>query len=412
VTENPLFFLLPTPQSDLATEFDLPDNDDNLFQRIIRNPHIEASNPRERECTEMLCAVLRNTTVLRSVLLRWMADLIGVQIDCFDELQFTIETEGAIGSKRDDLRIEGWLESDDDRTLVLLWTVEVKVGASFHESTPLDGVAIPDEDESLVNQVINYDHWLENQVVPYRAGFVLALTDTSNLLPPKLHCRWECMSWTQLGLEIQTALGTENLPEKEKFLARHLLGFISNHLWRVSEMTEIELNFDDVALLRAFTAIGRDTEVKIDRMVESLVSVIQESGIGYGKATHSKTLFKPMQRSVVWRYVFEPDECQYPALWAGVTGAHLTIWFEAAMGYNKRSVIDSLVQSLLPSLNERNNGWSVGDLSYQVLGLSKPLVSLLDAEDQTSEFQKFFEAALEDIRAVGFIEMLKERLAL
>ena len=104
--------------------------------------NIEASNPRERECTEMLCAVLRNTSVLRLSLLRWMADLIGVKIKRFDDLQFSIETEGAIGSKRDDLRIEGWLESDDDRTLSLLWTIEVKVGASFHESTPLDGVTI------------------------------------------------------------------------------------------------------------------------------------------------------------------------------------------------------------------------------------------------------------------------------
>ena len=412
MTDNPFFVLLPTPQSELAEEFDLPDNDDNLFQRIIRNPHIEASNPRERECTEMLCAVLRNTTVLRLYLLHCMAKLIGVKIKRFDNLQFIIDTEGAIGSKRDDLRIEGWLESEDDRKLILLWTIEVKVGASFHESTPLDGVAKPEEDKDLVNQVVNYDHWLENQLAPYRAGFVLALADTSNLLPPKLHCRWECMSWTQLGLELQAALEAGNLPEKERFLAKHLLGFISNHLWRVSEMADVELNFDDVALLRAFTAMGRDTEVKIDRMVEPLVSVIKESGIGYGNVTHSKTLFKPMQRSVVWRYVFEPKVCQYPSLWAGVTGAHLTIWFEAAMGYNKRSVIDSLVQSLLPSLNERNSGWSVGDLSYQVLGLSKPLVSLLDAEGQTSEFQKFFEAALEDIRAVGFIETLKERLAL
>ena len=99
----------------MAAELGLPENDDNLFQRIIRNPHIEAANPRERECTEMLCAVLRNTNVLRLHLLRCMGDCAGVTIDGFDDLHFVIETEGAIGSKRDDLRIEGWRETEEER---------------------------------------------------------------------------------------------------------------------------------------------------------------------------------------------------------------------------------------------------------------------------------------------------------
>ena len=82
--DAPAFLLLSPQQSDLAVELGLPEVDDNLFQRIIRNPRIDASNPRERECTEMLCAVLLNTTVLRLHLLRWMADLIGVGIKGFD----------------------------------------------------------------------------------------------------------------------------------------------------------------------------------------------------------------------------------------------------------------------------------------------------------------------------------------
>ena len=40
-----------------------------------------------------------------------------------------------------------------------------------------------DEDTVFVNQVVNYDHWLDNQPVKYRAGFVLALEELSNSLP-------------------------------------------------------------------------------------------------------------------------------------------------------------------------------------------------------------------------------------
>jgi hypothetical protein len=103
-----------------------------------------------------------------------------------------IEPEGSIGAKRDDLRIEGWCETDEERKRVLLWTIEVKVGASFHESSPLADIQGDEEDVALVNQIVNYDHWLEHQVAPNRAGFVLALEDMSHSLPVNLNCRWLC----------------------------------------------------------------------------------------------------------------------------------------------------------------------------------------------------------------------------
>lgn len=410
MTKNPTFVLLPTPQSDLANEFDLPDNDDNLFQRIIRNPHIEASNPKERECTEMLCGVLRNTTVLRSNLLRWMAGLVDVAIKHFDDLQFIIATEGAIGSKRDDLRIEGWLESDDDRQLILLWTVEVKVGASFHESTPLDGLDTTDEDANLVNQIRNYDHWLSDQTAQYRAGFVLALEDLSDSLPSNLGCRWKCLSWTALGVCLQDALTSGELPKDERFLTKHLLGFITNNLWRVSEMTEVELNFDDVAIIRAYTAVGRDCEDKINRLVEPLTSLVEEQGIGQGLIYHQKSLFKASKRSMVYRRLLDEAISEYPWIWAGIDGASMAIWLDTAPKNAQKVKIDSVLKSLLPELQARNQEWQVREGVWQVLELRRPLVNLLTAVDQASEFENFFSAALEDLRETQVIDRLREQL--
>jgi hypothetical protein len=73
------------------------------------------------------------------------------------------------------------------------------------------------------------------------------------------------MSWSKLGLKVLDALRSGKLSSEDEFLAKHLLGFIVDHLWRVSEMTEFEVNFDDVALMRAFSVVGRDSEDKINR---------------------------------------------------------------------------------------------------------------------------------------------------
>jgi len=123
------------PRSDEARDLGLPDVSDNISQRLIRNPHLESDTPRERECTEMLCSVLCNRTTLRLLLLRWLGELVGALPSDLDEMELRIDTEGSIGAKRDDLRIEGWRETNDGQELVLLWTVEVKVGAQFHGSS-------------------------------------------------------------------------------------------------------------------------------------------------------------------------------------------------------------------------------------------------------------------------------------
>ena len=359
----------------------------------------------------MLCAVLRNTTELRLNMFRWLADLVGHHSERFQNMVFIIDTEGSIGAKRDDLRIEGWHETENDRRRVLLWTIEVKVGASFHESSPLDDVLSNDGDSGLVNQIVNYDHWLEHQTVPNRAGFVLALSDMSNALPPNLNCCWRCVSWTKLGLRILDAIRSGVLPGEEVFLAKHLLGFIMNHLWRASEMTEFEINFDDVALMRAYAAAGRDSEDKINRLVESLIPIVEKSGIGEGAIAHQKSLYKGMKRSTVYRNLFPKAHSTNSTLWAGCTLTHMTIWLETAPGNENKAIVTSIMQSSLPPLKERNPGWRINeDQGWPDLVLEKPLATLLADKDQMAGFESFFIAALEDMRETGVVEKLQERL--
>lgn len=406
---SPIILLLPR-QTDLSAELGLPETGDNLFQRIIRNPHVDARNPRERECTEMLCAVFRNTSIIQFHLLQWMAGHLEVNFEGIGSLRFEFETESLVGNKRIDLCIEGWRDTDEGRQRILLWTVEVKVGASFHSSAPLEGVCTPDDNEGDVNQLANYDHWLNNQQVKNRAGFVLALEEMSDLLPSSLKCRWRCSSWTKLGLKIQDVLLTEDLPDNEIFLAKHLLGFITNHLWRDSEMSEFELGFDDVALIRAFNAIGHDCEDKINQQVDSLKSLILQSGIGFGEPTHQKSLYRGHRRSVIYRDLFDPSHNRYPTLMAGVEGAQLSVWLESSPSFEKKEIIDSIVHSRLPKLRERNPNWKV-HYQWCDLELAMPLANLLAAENQANEFEKFFKLALEDMQETGLIQLLREGLA-
>ncbi len=93
----------------------LPPVSENIFRRLIRNPRAQSSRPRERECTEMLCAVLLNAPRLRSRILRWLGELCEyAPVFPVDDLELRIDTEQPIGAKRDDLRIEAWDSDGED----------------------------------------------------------------------------------------------------------------------------------------------------------------------------------------------------------------------------------------------------------------------------------------------------------
>lgn len=213
----PRLLILPS-LPDAASDLKLPPTPHNIFHRLIRNLHAESDHPRERECTEMLAAVLLNAPSIRDHVLRWMAASMGMDPNVLDGLTLRIQTEQSIGAKRDDLRIEATTVEGKDYRPVLLWTVEVKVGAYFHGSTlqAVDPEGAADAGE-LVNQMVNYDCWLAQQPHRHRGGFVLALSDLTADLPKSLTCPWTCLTWTGLGVVLQGALRGQ-LPPQEALL--------------------------------------------------------------------------------------------------------------------------------------------------------------------------------------------------
>ena len=73
------YFLCPiVTRSEWAEKLDLPALEQNIFFRIIKNPHPESDCPKELACTEMLAGVLMNSRVLQHALLRWIGTKLGV----------------------------------------------------------------------------------------------------------------------------------------------------------------------------------------------------------------------------------------------------------------------------------------------------------------------------------------------
>jgi hypothetical protein len=364
---------------------DLPAPSKNIFQRIIRNPRAESPYARERECTEMLASVLINAPILREHIFRWMAGPSELDLD----LEFAIGTERSIGAKRPDLWIEGRKGDGSDERLVLHWIVEVKVGSSFHESAAhtLDdeGELVDNDldkalDEQLVHQLKHYDDWLAIQRAEDCRGFVLALRDLSSKLPAlNLKRTWPCLSWTRLGLEVNVAIERYDLPPQEALLARHLLGFISENLWRIDEMpgSKLKLDFNDIALIRAFSKIGRECERKVNELMSGAISLVEKSGIGFGEVKLYERLYKGdscscIERFLVPRFARDAD----PALEIAIGyeesyGDYLAIWINMSPTHPQiapvRKAIESPLKKLQP-MGWRSRGSDEADEILQLLG--------------------------------------------
>ncbi len=231
----------------------------------------------------MLAGLLINAPVTRKCFCQWLATFSGVRVSELEGCEFLVSTEQQIAGKRDDLRIEGWRTIGCDRVRVILWTIEVKVTASFHSSSDinsdLDAVAM-DSDPELVNQVRNYDYWLSNQTTAIKGGFVLAIENMTAELPNDLRQHWKCMTWTGVGIMLRDSIRIDAIPVEEHVIARHVLGFIADHFWRNAEMPESRLEFEDVAMLRAWSMMADDCEAKIEKLVSPLKEILAAFPVG------------------------------------------------------------------------------------------------------------------------------------
>lgn len=408
----------------------LPLGPSNVFQRIIRNPRPDSPLARERECTEMLAGVLINAPALRRHLFRWMARRSGLNPDLIDGLEFDIGTEQFIGAKRDDLRVEGRRDRERDGPVALLWTIEVKVGSPFHASDAQrlgdegevsdDGAADSELDEQLVNQLQHYDDWLCLRPSVHCGGFVLALRDLTDALPPLgLRRPWTCISWTGLGLQVKAALDTGELPPQDELLAKHLLGFISTNLWRTDEMPNAKLDSNDIALIRAFSKIGRDCERKVGQLLEMVPGAVTRSAVGHGEVRPYNGLYKADACAGFYRFLaagFTKDADPMLDIAVGCAdspGDYKGVFLEMSPNHPKAEAVRKAAAQSLKILRERNPKWQGGggqDDECVVLELSAPLTDLLAAEDQQRKLTDFVEAALTDLKESGAVDAVVSAL--
>jgi len=413
----PILLLAPPGQDELA-QAGVPKPTGNLFTRIIRDPTRPDRPMRETRCTEMLCAVLLNCPQQRAIIFKWMARAVNIPEDVIDELDWRLETERPIGSKRDDLRIEGWQSTiDGDDSLEVLWTVEVKVQANFHQSSDETGCygdevgdpAAVNSDVQMISQLLNYDDWLDTREAKHKAGFVLAIPNHQPDLPAGLKCRWACLTWTGLGVAVMDSLLADLLPAEEKPLARHMLGFIREHLWRSSEMANTRLNLDHIVLIRAYAAIGRECQMVADDLVAPLADIVRGSDLGITKTTHQKSLFSTSLFSVITAGFLDQDRYNV-YLSAGVVREFLSVAVEWAPKHPSRPEIESAINAILPILNGDKRTWQYceDEKAWPGIHTRVPLTALLTEDDQPAAIRQFVVKALANLKTAHIDQVVRE----
>jgi len=419
--QTPLL-LVPSPPQPLDVHIQLPRPNDNLFERLIRDPQAPHRPMRERQCAEMLRSVLVSCPILARCVFEWLAQHAGISGITLDQLHWTMETEQSIGSKRDDLRIEAWTTGDEDPRRIVLWTVEIKVAAPLHESSLQlvdTELQTTDHDEPvIVSQLVNYDHWLRDQTADHKAGFVLALRDMSAHLPTGLNQPWHCFTWTTLALQMEQVLATDDLPKTERPFAEHMLGFIRHRLWDTTDMMNSRLELDDVALLRALAAMGPACSRKLKHLVDQFQQVFEETGVGFLKINCTSSFF---DRSDVVQYSAAAS-CSSDNSWlsvnAGIVADHVRVWVTVGNPKAKKTkqAVCSLLRDHQTSLRNRNPDWVIADTEgkgnpSRVWGhadaqLAKPLLSVLAQEDWQTPLIDFVRGALDDLKELGILDRL------
>lgn len=423
IITRPFIPIYPAPKP-VKRSVHVPDSSANLFARIIRNPLAPNRPMRETRCAEMLCSVLLNCPSLRHHIFQQWAALCQWEGLPLDQLVYEIETEQAVGGKRDDLRIAGYRSEDESQTPVLLWTIEIKVQAGIHHSSHESYDEGDEPAEAIiesVTQLENYDRWLEAQnVVAHRkAGLVLAIpsyTQKVNELiqAGKLKPRWHCLRWADLGSWIEQQLADKALPAEEQVLAEHLLGFVLKYLQDPSEMTEHRIDIEDLALIRAFALAGKPCENRIDNLVAPLLDVLANSNISFvGSLEHQRVFFRPSARSMVWGWVL-PNDGPKPtpdvSIMAGVHKDQARLWLERNPAHASAAQIRKICEDRLERLKEQNNRWEIPELDqsrWKVAVLSKPLSWLLMEQDQAGALAEFVKHGLGDLKESGIVDAIQ-----
>ncbi|MDC0275425.1 hypothetical protein OAL00_00660 [Verrucomicrobiales bacterium] len=421
-----------TDRTEWEDTVNLPIPANNIFQRIIRRPNPSIGRPKERECAEMLCSLLLNSTEARETIIFWLAEIAGTSSDFLDSDNTTIriDTEKPIGTKRDDLRIE---ISDDTGNLICLWTIEIKSGASFHYSSrqilsngdsedEID--AVPEDDDTelesdQVNQIINYDNWLAeqsrlNEDADIR-GFVLAVDNVSLNMPEGLTSPWDCITWTQLGLCIGRLItSSAELKETDQFLCRHVLGFIRENLWRKKQMeNNNRIEIDDISLMKAMGALGADFDAKICGLLKSYKPLFEKFCDADMPPQFKKKYFETPARVIFFSKISDqvPDSYLVFGIFAGTEGVVLELQLQSWPKKPARQPIENVIAESIGELRELNSNWERKTVEeWAILTINTPLHRLLNEKDQLAYAYSYMEQAVSNLNGLQIKERIKEAM--
>ncbi len=393
----------------------------NVFHRLIRDPTHPERPARERKCTELLRAVLIHCPTVRAGLMVWMAEQAELDLpaETAEELHWNICTEAPAGGKRLDLVIEAFPEGswEEGAPFSLLWAVEVKVQSGFHDAPPYDEELQQTKTESSqdpapVHQVANYDLWLSRREADRTAGFVLGLKNLTKKLPSQLQERWTALTWSGLGEQLKEILSEESLTGTEVFLGRQMLEFIRLHLWRENEVTEQELTFDDVALIRAMSLHAEECRDKVKEISSTIEQVMEEANIKGKQIDTQRTLFAGDIKQWVRLYLTSDKDI---LLEAGVHFTDLALALWCKPNCSAYSVVEQIVDSAIDQLKDLDPSWttyheegaSQWSSEWRPVEIRLPLQDLLAAEDQQLMVRTFVRGALEDLQESSILPAIQ-----
>ncbi|MDA8962359.1 hypothetical protein N9H37_03290 [Congregibacter sp.] len=175
-------------------------------------------------------------------------------------------------------------------------------------------------------------------------------------------------------------------------------------------MDTTRLEFDDIALLKAFREIGISLEKKVDALVASLHQLAQRHSEIQGEAKLQSGPYKPSARSVLY-LLYLGNDTKYPYLYFGITSSGCSLWLETAPTAPEKPIVRNVISETLNELTGRNASWRQPDQAWTDLSIELPLEELLVAKDQEKRLTSFLESALDDLLAVGLRSRLSGALA-
>lgn len=381
--------------------FNFPCEKDNLFDRIIKNPLQRDQEVREVRCTELLCVMLRTLPKFRKVFCSFLIDKTTLSRDLIDDLSWDFETERQAFSKRIDLLITGKKRNSD--IAEILWSVEIKVNASFHFSS-----RFAEEEVVEVNQIVNYDDWLNLETANNKHGFVISKNDLSNDISEKLNHNWYFIKWSDLGREILSKFEEGFFPQEEIYPIKHYLGFIYTYLARRYEMKKNGLGFDNIALLRAHDQIGSETKDILSDFIKNIKAVVENSKLNSQKIKVYDEYYIKEQQCWVSATLLEKMKF-FVKFYAVFHESHFYVGIESVPSSKKKKFQDALKNKLSKfSINNRYWTCSSEEGEWTDIEIGFSLTELLNVDDQGQTLAEWTSEAIDHLIQIDIFNIIND----